>query len=256
VTKTAADEIVVAVDKQEVIATAEFEQVTPEQKAVVLADQSHSGETGNLKLDSAETEEALHPVLIKTEEALQPDLVISEAELQPVQAKAETELKPAVAKTEAELPSDPEKTEVELASDPAKFEIVEVTQKEIAQGSGAEMEAKESEPNYQGWLNTKLQQSRDWLINARGNNVSIQVLMRKKTSERELINYLQNEWPLNLDKTYLYEINWNSQLIYRVFYSEFDTLTQGRYEIQLLPESLKANSPYLHSVYQMQKALL
>ena len=256
VAKTVADEIVVAVDKQEVIATAEFEQVTPEQKAVVLADQSHSGETGNLKLDSAETEEALHPVLIKTEEALQPDLVITEAELQPVQAKAETELKPAVAKTEAELPSNPEKTEVELASDPAKFEIVEVTQKEIAQGSGAEMEAKESDPNYQGWLNTKLQQSRDWLINARGNNVSIQVLMRKKTSERELINYLQNEWPLNLDKTYLYEINWNSQLIYRVFYSEFDTLTQGRYEIQLLPESLKANSPYLHSVYQMQKALL
>ncbi|MCH6566208.1 MAG: AAA family ATPase [Proteobacteria bacterium] len=257
VTKTTADEIVVAVDKQEVIVTAEFEQVTPEQKEVVMAEPvSHSDETGELKLDPAETEEALHPVLIKTEEALQPDLVITEAELQPVQAKAETELKPAVAKTEAELPSNPEKTEVELASDPAKFEIVEVTQKEIAQGSGAEMEAKESEPNYQGWLNTKLQQSRDWLINARGNNVSIQVLMRKKTSERELINYLQNEWPLNLDKTYLYEINWNSQLIYRVFYSEFDTLTQGRYEIQLLPESLKANSPYLHSVYQMQKALL
>ncbi|MFB3058663.1 MAG: ExeA family protein, partial [Gammaproteobacteria bacterium] len=61
VTKTTADEIVVAVDKQEVTVTAEFEQVTPEQKAVILADQSHSGETGNLKLDSAETEEALHP---------------------------------------------------------------------------------------------------------------------------------------------------------------------------------------------------
>jgi len=245
VTKTAADEIVVAVDKQEVIATAEFEQVTPEQKAVVLADQSHSGETGNLKLDSANTEEELQPVL-----------AMIEAKLRPVLAEPEEEIQPVPAKVEVELASNPEKTEVELASDPAKFEIVEVTQKEIAQGSGAEMEAKESEPNYQGWLNTKLQQSRDWLINARGNNVSIQVLMRKKTSERELINYLQNEWPLNLDKTYLYEINWNSQLIYRVFYSEFDTLTQGRYEIQLLPESLKANSPYLHSVYQMQKALL
>jgi len=61
---------------------------------------------------------------------------------------------------------------------------------------------------------------------------------------------------LNLDKTYLYEVELNSQSIYRVFYSEFDTLTQGRHEMQLLPESLKANSPYLHSVYQMQKALL
>jgi hypothetical protein len=80
--------------------------------------------------------------------------------------------------------------------------------------------------------------------------------MRKKTSGRELINYLQNEWPLNLDKTYLYEVKFNSQLIYRVFYGEFDTLTQGRHEMQLLPESLKVNFPYLNSVYRMQKALL
>jgi hypothetical protein len=246
VTKTTAKETVVAVDKQEVTATVEIEQVTPVQKAVVKAEQiSHNGETEELKLDSANTEEELQPVL-----------AMIEAKLRPVLAEPEEEIQPVPAKVEVELASNPEKTEVELASDLAKFEIVEVTQKEIAQGSGAEMEAKESEPNYQGWLNTKLQQSRDWLINARGNNVSIQVLMRKKTSERELINYLQNEWTLNLDKTYLYEINWNSQLIYRVFYSEFDTLTQGRYEIQLLPESLKANSPYLHSVYQMQKALL
>ena len=267
VTETAADEIVVAVDKQEVIATAEFEQVTPEQKAVVLADQSHSGETGNLKLDSAETEEALQPVPIKTEEALQPDLVITEAELQPVQAKAEaelqpvqakaeTELKPAVAKTEAELPSDPEKTEAEITSDPVKIEMVEIARKEVAQDSDAVLVDSQGVPNYQEWLDAKLQQSRDWLINTRGDKVSIQVLMRKKTSERELINYLQYEWPLNLDKTYLYEVKLNSQLIYRVFYSEFDTLTQGRHEMQLLPESLKANSPYLHSVYQMQKALL
>ena len=256
VTETAADEIVVAVDKQEVIATAEFEQITPEQKAVVLADQSHSGKTGNLKLDSAETEEALQPVPIKTEEALQPDLVITEAELQPVQAKAETELKPAVAKTEAELPSDPEKTEAEITSDPVKIEMVEIARKEVAQDSDAVLVDSQGVPNYQEWLDAKLQQSRDWLINTRGDKVSIQVLMRKKTSERELINYLQYEWPLNLDKTYLYEVELNSQSIYRVFYSEFDTLTQGRHEMQLLPESLKANSPYLHSVYRMQKALL
>ena len=134
--------------------------------------------------------------------------------------------------------------------------MVEVARKEVAQGSDAAQVDTGAMSKYQGWLDAKLQQSRNWLINARRNNVSIQVLMRKKTSERELINYLQNEWPLNLDKTYLYEINLNSQLIYRVFYSEFDTLTQGRYEIQLLPESLKANSPKLHSVYQMQKALL
>ena len=183
VTNTTAEETVVAVDMQEVTATVQIEQVTPVQKAVVKAEQiSHNGETEELKLDSANTEEELQPVLAMIEAKLRPVLAEPEEEIQPV----------------------PAKVEVELALNPEKFEIVEVTQKEIAQGSGAEMEAKESEPNYQGWLNTKLQQSRDWLINARGNNVSIQVLMRKKTSERELINYLQNEWPLNLDKTYLY----------------------------------------------------
>ncbi len=235
VTKTTADEIVVAVDKQEVIVTAEFEQVTPEQKEVVMAEPvSHSDETGELKLDPADTEE----------------------EIQPDPANTEAELQPVLVKVEAELPSNPVKTEPELPSDPAKVEMVEVVQKEVAQGSNAVLVDSGGMPKYQEWLDAKLQQSRNWLINARGNNVSIQVLMRKKTAERELINYLQYEWPLNMDKTYLYEVELNSQSIYRVFYSEFDTLTQGRHEMQLLPESLKANSPYLHSVYQMQKALL
>jgi len=268
VTKTTADEIVVAVDKQEVIVTAEFEQVTPEQKEVVMAEPvSHSDETGELKLDPADTEEEIQPDLAKTEAELSSDLAKTEAELPSDLAKAEVELpsdlakaeeelQPVLVKVEAELPSNPVKTEPELPSDPAKVEMVEVVQKEVAQGSDAVLVDSGGMPKYQEWLDAKLQQSRNWLINARGNNVSIQVLMRKKTAERELINYLQYEWPLNLDKTYLYEVELNSQSIYRVFYSEFDTLTQGRHEMQLLPESLKANSPYLHSVYQMQKALL
>ena len=80
--------------------------------------------------------------------------------------------------------------------------------------------------------------------------------MSKKSKVRELVNYLQNEWPLNIDKTYLYEVELESQNIYRVFYSEFDSVAQGRHELQRLPASVRANSPYLHSVYRMQKALL
>ena len=111
-------------------------------------------------------------------------------------------------------------------------------------------------PEYYRWLDTKLQQSREWLISAQKDNVSIQVLMSHKSSEGKLVYYLQNEWPLNLDKTYLYEVEMNSRKIYRVFYSEFDSVAQGRDEMQRLPETVKANSPYLHSIYRMQKALL
>jgi hypothetical protein len=246
VAKTTAGEIVVPVDAQELIARIQIEQVATEQNFPVLDDDiGESIESGELNLDS-----------VKAEQEMQPDPVQTEAELQLDSVQTETGMQPDPVQVEAELQSDPVIIEKELQPDPAKVEVIEVAQNEVAQDSDVKPVVNDSQPKYSGWLDAKLQKSRDWLSNARGNNVSIQVLMRKKTSGRELINYLQNEWPLSLDKTYLYEVKFRSQLIYRVFYSEFDTLTQGRYEMQLLPESLKTNSPYLHSVYQMQKALL
>jgi type II secretory pathway predicted ATPase ExeA len=110
--------------------------------------------------------------------------------------------------------------------------------------------------DYNQWLNAKLRESRNWLSNANRDNVSIQVLMRSKSAARELVYYLRNEWPLDLSETYLYEVNTDTRSIYRVFYSEFNSLSNGRNQLELLPESVKKNSPYLHSVYRMQKALL
>ena len=106
------------------------------------------------------------------------------------------------------------------------------------------------------WLAAKLRESREWLTNADRGKVSIQVLMRSATAARELVHYLRNEYPLDISKTYLYEVNVEDRSIYRVFYSEFDSLDHGRSELELLPDSVKVNSPYLHSVYRMQKVLL
>jgi len=94
------------------------------------------------------------------------------------------------------------------------------------------------------------------LSRADRDNVSIQVLMRSKSAARELVYYLRNEWPLDLSKTYLYEVSTEDRSIYRVFYDEFDSLSHGRNQLEQLPESVKINSPYLHSVHRMQKALL
>jgi septal ring-binding cell division protein DamX len=110
--------------------------------------------------------------------------------------------------------------------------------------------------DYDRWLNAKLQQSREWLSQANRNSVSIQVFVRSKSAVRELVYYLRNEWPLDLSETYLYEVSTEDRSIYRVFYSEFDSLSRGRNQLERLPESVKRNSPYLHSVYRMQKALL
>ncbi|RLA05833.1 MAG: hypothetical protein DRQ59_15710, partial [Gammaproteobacteria bacterium] len=110
--------------------------------------------------------------------------------------------------------------------------------------------------DYDKWLEFKLKQSREWLSGADKDKVSIQVLVLRKSAARELVHYLQNGWPLNLEETYLYEVNLESQAIYRVFYSEFDSVSRGRREIESLPGSIKSNSPYLHSVYRMQKVYL
>ena len=106
------------------------------------------------------------------------------------------------------------------------------------------------------WLNLKLKQSREWLSSADRGKVSIQVLMRRKSAAGELVWYLRNQWPLNLDKTYLYEYSIETHVIYRVFYSEFESVAHGRREIGSLPDSVKSNSPYLHSIYRMQKVFL
>ena len=173
------------------------------------------------------------------------------------------ELEPVVAEIKTEQFA-PEADAVSLANKPDYMDkadkILDESVKIEAVGETPDSEPKQvdnvASTNYQQWLDVKLQKSREWLSNAQRDKVSIQVLMSKKSKVRELVKYLQNEWPLNIDKTYLYEVEVKSQNIYRVFYDEFESVAQGRQEIQRLPASVKANSPYLHSVYRMQKALL
>jgi type II secretory pathway predicted ATPase ExeA len=151
---------------------------------------------------------------------------------------------------------------IEVTPEPAPLEEDPVLQKALDQATSSAVLATEVgsdlslDADYNQWLNTKLRQSLNWLSKADRNKVSIQVFVRSKSAARELVYYLRNEWPLDLSKTYLYEVNTDERGVYRVFYNEFDSLTQGRAQLERLPDSVKINSPYLHSVYRMQKALL
>ena len=113
-----------------------------------------------------------------------------------------------------------------------------------------------ADDDYGQWLNLKLEESRAWLTALDGSKVSIQVMMRKKSAARELVYYLRNDWPLDISKTFVYEVNLEKSSIYRVLYSEFDSVAHGKRQIENLPDSVKTNSPYLHSVHRLQKALL
>jgi len=153
-------------------------------------------------------------------------------------------------------------TAVQQASEKAQVDEDLVLQKALDQATSSAVLASETgtdlslTTDYNRWLNAKLRQSLDWLSKADRDKVSIQVFVRSKSAARELVYYLRNDWPLDISKTYLYEVNTEESGIYRVFYHEFDTLSQGRNQLEQLPESVKINAPYLHSVHRMQKALL
>ena len=151
---------------------------------------------------------------------------------------------------------------VEAVEAKLKAETDPVLKKALDQATSSKVLASETgtdlslNADYSDWLTAKLEQSREWLTKADRDKVSIQVLMRSKSAARELVYYLRNEWPLDLSKTYLYEVSTEDRSIYRVFYSEFESLTHGRDQLEQLPDSVKINSPYLNSVHRMQKALL
>ncbi len=169
-----------------------------------------------------------------------------------------------VARIEQQIAAIEQQAESRQVADAALVRAAEdrVLKKALDQAAASEVLAVQTNSDltlsddYNQWLERKLHESREWLRQADRDNVSIQVLMRSKSAARELVRYLRNEWPLELSKTYLYEIKIEDRSVYRVFYSEFDSLTSGRNQLEKLPDSVKVNSPYLHSVHRMQKALL
>lgn len=108
----------------------------------------------------------------------------------------------------------------------------------------------------QNWLNDKLEKSRKWLKNAEKNGVSIQVFARNKSAAPEMVLYLQHKWPLDINKTYLYEDKKRERYSFRVFYNEYASVAIGLNALDDLPNSIRVNSPFLHSINRMQEAFL
>jgi len=203
----------------------------------------------SVESEVTEIEPAIEPEI---EEKQAKEKVVIASEIQPqVTSQQPTEEAQPEAKTE--LIAEAEQI------DTAKQPLVDETAEEVVENK-KEIVPIRIDPNLtkddNQWLNGKLMQSREWLSKADRDGVSIQVMMRRASAAGELVKYLRNEWPLDLEHTYLYEVKSEKINIFRVFYSEFDSLENGQRELKRLPESVKVNVPYLQSVYRMQKALL
>ncbi|MFT7684760.1 MAG: MSHA biogenesis protein MshM [Candidatus Azotimanducaceae bacterium] len=106
------------------------------------------------------------------------------------------------------------------------------------------------------WLNAHMEMSKIWLAGAKKTHVSIQLMRHDQTAAEKMVRLLQKQWPLDLKATYVFRVQSGSRYIYRVFYREFNSVPEGMQEIKQLPQSVKVNGPYLHSIYKMQDDLL
>jgi septal ring-binding cell division protein DamX len=207
----------------------EKEVVSPVEQEVVVDD-------AVVESDTSET--------IDTGEQEQKSLSLAAADVGQIAKKPEQTSQ--VETNLAEIPEQAKKTE----QTPSKLDKVNRNQPvELVNSS-------DLSTDHLAWLEQKINKSKDWLRRADSQGVSIQVMMRSKSAAQELAVYLRTEWPLDLEKTYLYEVTMKDKQIYRVFYDEYPTISQGQVNMKQLPDAVKINSPYLHSIYRMQKALL
>ena len=249
--------------------TAEIAGETPslaEETAPATHDESDAGQVAQAPSEMAMIERDAQPV----DSAEQLPEATASAETRTLDAQVTDlalEVDSLVQEVQSAVQADPESAPVEAEKQapeaqlssvdetpPANLTTVAETRVETA--GPVEQEAAQPGPGYRDWLNAKLEVSRLWLDSADRRKLSIQVMMRKKSAARELVYYLRNEWPLDISQTHLYEVEIGGRKVYRVFYSEFDSLNQAQTEIDLLPDSVKVNSPYVHSVNRMRRALL
>lgn len=243
------------------------EVVTPEFDSAEIAEPAAAIAQPATQPESTEVEAATKS-LVAGASAVEAEAAPTKAETEELiatEASARTEdLVETVAAIEQQIRAIEQQAEIRRtkAPEPARAAEEKELKEALDQAASSEMLATMTNSDltrnedYNQWLEQKLRESREWLSQADRDKVSIQVLMRSKSAARELVYYLRNEWPLDLSKTYLYEIEIDNRRVYRVFYSEFDTVTSGRDHLDKLPESVKINLPYLQSVHRMQKALL
>jgi type II secretory pathway predicted ATPase ExeA/septal ring-binding cell division protein DamX len=195
-----------------------------------------------------ETTEAEAEVLIR-------DTGHSENRQNPASLKLQNDKIQKVLETASTLHEEVSKPDLEVTTKKVQQSVAILDK--VAENQAVEaVSSSETSEVHESWLNNKIRASKEWLKEADKQGVSIQVMMRSKSAGKELAMYLQNEWPLELDKTYLYEVNINNQQIYRVFYNEYPSIPLAQMKMKQLPESVRRNSPYLHSISRMQKALL
>ena len=96
-----------------------------------------------------------------------------------------------------------------------------------------------------------------WLPNADGRKYSIQVMVAKADSKKEIVHFLQtNTQNIELDKIFIFRSLVNSQPKYVVIYDEFTSYGRALMALEKMPLGLKRYKPYVRTIKQLQSEAL
>jgi MSHA biogenesis protein MshM len=98
------------------------------------------------------------------------------------------------------------------------------------------------------WLEEEVKRARKWMAKSGPDRITIQVMVREKSAAHDLVWYLNEAWPLDLERTYIDEIASKRNPVYRVFYGDFEDWKTGRGELARLPASILRSQPYLRRI--------
>ena len=106
-------------------------------------------------------------------------------------------------------------------------------------------------------INDLIDKTMSWLPNADGRKYSIQVMVAKADSKKEIVHFLQtNTQNIELDKIFIFRSLVNSQPKYVVIYDEFTSYGRALMALEKMPLGLKRYKPYVRTIKQLQSEAL
>ena len=98
-------------------------------------------------------------------------------------------------------------------------------------------------------LNDRMQAARSWIANVDQKNFSVQLLLTDM-GQRDNLEYFLRKWSEigDIGSVYVYRTTINGRTWYGVLYGEFAGLAPAREALELLPEEIRRNGPFIRNI--------
>jgi len=102
-------------------------------------------------------------------------------------------------------------------------------------------------------IEQRIQHTQRWLETATDDSFTIQLILLDLWAKDELNDYLQKaSQSLDSSRLYIYPASIRGRMVYSVLYNEYSERNMATQQLELLPDSIRQNAPYLRTIKGIQ----